>query len=168
MKDPNFMRTAVYLCEHSEDSSFGLVMNRPFEQHLEDVIPDLRGMTIPLFYGGPVQTDTLHFLHTLPDLIPDAQLVSDGVYWGGDFASVIDLIIAQRLELDQIRFYLGYSGWGVGQLPAEIAEQSWLTVQGSADLVFHDAPEDIWKLAVQQLDKSFHPIIHYPTDPRLN
>ncbi|MCA0383669.1 MAG: YqgE/AlgH family protein [Bacteroidetes bacterium] len=168
LKDPNFMRTAVYLCEHSEDSSFGLVMNRPFEQQLDDFIPALDGMAIPLFYGGPVQTDTLHILHTLPDAIPNATQVSNGVYWGGDFPSIIDLIVAQQLDLDRIRFYLGYSGWGTGQLEGEIAEKSWLTVAGGPSLVFHPEPEDIWKMAVQQLDKSFHPIIHYPIDPQLN
>lgn len=162
------MRTAVYLCEHNEQGSFGLVLNRPFEQCLEDVIPDLQGMSIPLFYGGPVQPDTLHFLHTLPNEIPNAQQVSNGLYWGGDFATVIDLIVGQRLDLNQIRFYLGYSGWGQGQLASEMAEQTWLTVAGSASLVFHQEPAVIWKMAVQQLDKSFHPIIHYPTDPQLN
>lgn len=168
LKDPNFMRTVVYLCEHTGESSFGLVLNRPLAQYLDDFIPDLRGMSIPLFYGGPVQEDTLHFLHTLPDLIPDAEPVSNGIYRGGDFARVIDLIVSQRLELDQIRFYLGYSGWGAGQLTAELKEKSWLTVQGSPSLVLHEQPENLWKVAVQQLDQEFHPIIHYPIDPQLN
>lgn len=168
LKDPNFMRTAVFLCEHNEEGSFGFVLNRPFEQRLEDLIPDLDGISIPVYYGGPVQPDTLHFLHNIPELVGGAQQVLPSVHWGGDFKEVIRLIKQKGLDLNNIRLFLGYSGWTNGQLIEELQQKCWLTVAGSRRLVFHSNPVEVWKDAVRELDESFHPIIHYPIDPSLN
>jgi putative transcriptional regulator len=168
LRDPNFMRTAVFLCEHNEEGSFGFVLNRPFEQRLDEFIPDLEGYSIPVYYGGPVQPDTLHFLHNIPELSNGANKVIDEVYWGGDFKQIISLINTRQLDLDRIRFFLGYSGWSEGQLNEEITSKSWLTVEGTRGLVFHRQPQDVWKDAIRQLDESYHQIIHYPIDPQLN
>ena len=168
LKDPNFMRTAVFLCEHNEEGSFGFVLNRPFEQRLDEFVPDLEGFVIPVYYGGPVQPDTLHFLHNIPALQPDAQKIFDDVYWGGDFREVIRLIKSRELDLDNIRFFLGYSGWSEGQLGDELEEKSWLTVKGTHKLVFGTETGEVWKEAVLQLEEQYHPIVHYPIDPQLN
>jgi putative transcriptional regulator len=168
LKDPHFMRTVVFLCEHSAQGSFGFVLNRPFEQTLDEFVPELEGNMIPVFYGGPVQPDTLHFLHCMPLLIPGGQKVVNGVYWGGDFKKVIDLIKSQELKLDKIKFFLGYSGWSDGQLLSEISEKSWLTSLGHGDIVFHTEAGSVWPEAIRELDDKYHPIIHYPIDPQLN
>ncbi len=168
LKDPNFMRTVVLLCEHTPDGSLGFVLNRPFEQRLDDFIPELEGYSIPVYYGGPVQPDTLHFIHALPDHVPDGQRIAEGVYWGGNFNEVIQLIRDRALDLSRIRFFLGYSGWSTDQLTDELKEKSWLTVVGNRKLIFHRKAGEIWKEAVKELDESFHEIINYPIDPQLN
>lgn len=168
LKDPNFMRTAVFLCEHNEEGSFGFVLNRPFEQRLDEFVPDLEGFVIPVYFGGPVQPDTLHFLHNIPALKPQAQKIFDDVYWGGDFTEVIRLIKDRQLDLDKIRFFLGYSGWSEGQLEDELEQKSWLTVKGNNKLVFGTETGEVWKEAVLQLEEQYHPIVHYPIDPQLN
>jgi putative transcriptional regulator len=168
LKDPNFMRTAVLLCEHNEQGSFGFVLNRRFDQSLNDFIPDLSGYEIPVHYGGPVEPDTIHFLHNLPHLADEAVAVLPGVYWGGDFKKVIELIQDQMLDMKNIRFFLGYSGWSAGQLDMELKENSWLTVGGSSGMVFHPEPANAWRDAVKQLDGSYHQILNYPIDPQLN
>ena len=66
LKDPNFMRTVVFLCEHEQQGSFGFVLNRKYENTIDELIPELEGHKISLFYGGPVQMDTIHFLHQYP------------------------------------------------------------------------------------------------------
>jgi putative transcriptional regulator len=168
LKDPYFIRSVVFLCEHNPDGSFGFVLNRPFEQTLDEFIPDLKGYVIPVFYGGPVQSNTLHFLHDLPDIIPGGQQVAKGVYWGGDFEKVIELIRNGDLEIEKIRFFLGYSGWSSGQLDDEITEKSWLTSMGHAGLVFHPDAGEVWRDAIREMDDRFHPIMYYPIDPQLN
>ncbi len=168
LRDPNFMRTVVFLCKHSNQGSFGFVLNRPYEQTLDEFVPELEGFSIPVFYGGPVQPDTLHFLHNIPKRIPGSQHVISGVYWGGDFNRVIELIRNRDLDKDNIRFFLGYSGWSEGQLEEEITGKSWLTTMGNDGLVFHTQAGEIWRQAIHEMDDKYHPIVHYPIDPQLN
>lgn len=168
LKDPNFMRTVVLLCEHKDEGSFGLVINRTFEQTLDQLMNDLEGYAVPVYYGGPVQMDTLHFLHELPDEIPGGQKITKDIYWGGDFDIVIDMLKKGTLDLNKIRFYLGYSGWGNGQLNDEMKEKSWLTVDATRKIVFHTQIDAIWKEAVKSMGGQFEQLIHYPIDPQLN
>src|SRR5678809_539151 len=88
LKDPNFMRTVVFLCEHQQQGSFGFVLNRKYENTIDQIVPELDGYKLPVYYGGPVQTDTLHFLHQYPAEIPGSVEVIKGVHWGGDFDMV--------------------------------------------------------------------------------
>lgn len=168
LRDPNFIRTVVFLCEHNDNGSFGFVLNRPYEQTLDLFVPELEGYKVPVFYGGPVKPDTLHFLHVEPDLIPGSLEITDGIFWGGNFEVIIKLIKQSKLNWDHIRFYLGYSGWSEGQLMDEISEKSWLTAMGQQYLVFHDQVNEIWRDAIRELDVKYHPIAHYPIDPQLN
>ncbi|MEO6220326.1 MAG: YqgE/AlgH family protein, partial [Ginsengibacter sp.] len=89
LKDPNFMRTVIFLCEHKEEGSFGFVINKLFPSTLGEIIPELEEFKIPLYFGGPVQKDTIHFLHQYPDIISGGEEVFDGVYWGGNFESLV-------------------------------------------------------------------------------
>jgi putative transcriptional regulator len=168
LKDPNFMRTVVFICDHRPDGSFGFVLNRRYKQTLNELLPDMNDFPITVNYGGPVQNDTLHFIHAQPELIPDGKEVTDGIYWGGNFETVLALIQNRSLDLNRIRFFLGYSGWSDGQLDQEMQEKSWLTVPGSQKLVFHAKPEVAWKDAVRQLGAPYQEIINYPIDPSLN
>ena len=168
LKDPNFLRTVVFICEHKEEGSFGFVLNRPFENTLDELIPDAEGFNIPVFYGGPVQGDTIHFLHQYPDEIPGGLEVMNGVYWGGAFDRVVEMIRSGEIDLNRIRFYIGYSGWGNGQLNEELCEKLWLTVQAQPALVFHANAEEIWKDALKHLGGDYEMMIHFPIDPQLN
>ena len=168
LKDPNFLRTVVLLCEHQPEGSFGFVLNRPLENSLDELIPELEGYPIPVFDGGPVQKDSLHFLHRLPEEIPGGQEIVPGIFWGGDFDAVITLLQEGRMNLDKIRFFIGYSGWGEGQLDTEMSEKTWLTVKATQQLVFHEKHEEIWKEAIRHLGGEFEMMINFPLDPQLN
>jgi putative transcriptional regulator len=137
LKDPNFMRTVVFLCDHQEEGSFGFVINKLFDHTLDELMNDLDELKLPVFYGGPMQMDTIHFLHQYPELIPGSYEVLDGIFWGGDFETAISLIRSGNINPEKIRFYIGYSGWGSGQLNDELKEKSWLKVEGTRKLVFH-------------------------------
>jgi putative transcriptional regulator len=168
LKDPNFLRTVVFLCEHREDGSFGFVLNRKYENTLDELIPDVEGFKLPVYYGGPVQLDTIHFLHQYPDDIPGGEEVMKGVYWGGDFTKAVELIKSGDMDFNKIRFYIGYSGWRDGQLNEEIKEKSWLTVKANRKLIFQTSPENVWKDSLKHLGGDYEMMIHFPTDPQLN
>ncbi|MGN6418932.1 MAG: YqgE/AlgH family protein [Pseudobacter sp.] len=168
LKDPNFMRTVVFLCDHQEEGSFGFVINKTFNHTLDELMNDLEELKLPVFYGGPVQMDTIHFLHQYPDLIPGSFQVMDGIYWGGDFETAISLIKEGSLDLTRIRFYIGYSGWGNGQLADELKEKSWLTAQATRKLVFHKNIDEIWKDSLKELGGDYEMMANFPIDPQLN
>jgi putative transcriptional regulator len=168
LKDPNFLRTVVFLCEHKEEGSFGFVLNRQYQNTLDELIPELEDHKFPVYYGGPVQQDTIHFLHQYPDEIPGGIEVLKGVYWGGDFDLVIDMIKKGTIDPARIRFYIGYSGWSTGQLTTEMTEKTWLTVKATRPLIFHSNYEEIWKDALRQLGGEYEIMINFPIDPQLN
>ncbi|HEX6181293.1 MAG TPA: YqgE/AlgH family protein [Chitinophagaceae bacterium] len=168
LKDPNFMRTVVFLCEHQEEGSFGFVLNRSYEYTLNELVSGLDDLKIPVFYGGPVQIDTIHFLHQYPELIPGGYEITDGIYWGGEFETAINLIRNKEIDPHRIRFYIGYSGWGSGQLSDELKEKSWLTVQANRKIIFHKKADEIWKDSLRLLGGDYEMMINFPIDPQLN
>jgi putative transcriptional regulator len=156
LKDPNFKRTVVLLCEHQDAGSFGFVLNRELEQTLEELLPDLEGMDNPVYYGGPVQKDTLHFLHQYPELIP------------GGFDLAIQFLREKKIDPDKIRFFIGYSGWTGGQLELELKENSWLLTPALQELVFHRKMDEIWKDSLRNMGGDYEMMINFPVDPSLN
>ena len=168
LKDPNFLRTVVILCEHQDEGSFGFVLNRKYENTLDELIPELDGHQLPLFYGGPVQVDTIHFLHQYPEEIPGGIEIMKGVFWGGDFDKVVDMIKNNEIDSAKIRFYIGYSGWSEGQLSNEMNEKTWLTVKATRKIVFHADYLQIWKESLRQLGGDYEMMINFPIDPQLN
>jgi putative transcriptional regulator len=91
-----------------------------------------------------------------------------GVYWGGDFDSVIALINSGKADPEKIRFYIGYSGWSPGQLKTEMEEKTWLTVEAVRKLIFHPNAEEIWKDSLKHLGGEYEMMINFPIDPQLN
>ncbi|HAN40219.1 MAG TPA: hypothetical protein DCQ29_15050 [Chitinophagaceae bacterium] len=169
LKDANFIRTVVLLCSFDDsDGGFGFVMNRKSEQTLADVLEAAPFPQFPLYYGGPVQLDTLHFIHTVPHLIPDGVLIGNGMYWSGDFDKVLLHLGNQAIGQHEIKFFLGYSGWSEGQLEEEVEEGSWLLTPATPTLVFETPVDALWQQSVLQLGDAYKEVIHYPIDPQLN
>lgn len=168
LKDPNFSRTVVLLCEHQEEGSFGFVLNKTISLKLEDIVQEAAGLQCQLYDGGPVQKDTLHFLHRKPELVSGGIEVFDGIYWGGDFEEVLAGLRDGRLKMDDIRFFIGYSGWSAGQLSDELQQKSWITRQADRSLVFHQNKDLVWQEALKELGGEYRQMVNYPTDPQLN
>ncbi len=168
LKDPHFLRTVLLLCEHNEEGSFGLVVNRLLPLRLSDLLTDFQDMDFPVYYGGPVDTNTLHILHRVPALMTGSQPLQKNIFWGGDIEIVKELVNQKNLSRNDIRFYLGYSGWSAGQLKQEIKDETWITGKGNQDLVFMQHPVNCWKMALQTLGEPYVQMVSYPIDPQLN
>ncbi len=168
LKDPNFMRSVIIICEHQVAGSFGFVLNKEYPQELSNLVSELENSDFPVYYGGPVQQDTVHFLHQCPELIPGGFEIVDGIYWGGDFDQVVHLVNSKALTHNDIRFFLGYSGWGEGQLEEEMKQKSWITSEANKQLIFKLDAGNIWKVALKQLGGEYEQMVNYPIDPQLN
>ncbi len=168
LKDKNFIRSVIYLCSHHAEGSLGFTLNKKTNLKLNQIIPGLDSCTVPVYAGGPVGLDTIHFLHQLPELIPDSQQVAANIYWGGDFETLKDLMRKDLINLKKIKFFIGYSGWSPGQLENEIEEKTWLSSGSNYSIIFNTPDDEIWKQSIKLLGPKFEPLINYPIDPQLN
>ncbi len=166
LMDPNFRRSVVLLCEHNEEGSFGLILNRPLELHLNDVLDDVAPCEDALSLGGPVEPNTLHFLHGNPE-VAGAVEIYDGIYWGGDFEAIKDLARANGAA-EPLRFFLGYAGWGAEQLRTEMEDAGWILAEAEAALVFPEDPRQLWRTILRRMGGEYALLANYPDDPRLN
>jgi len=133
--DSNFERSVVYLVEHNEEGSLGLVLNYPLEEALNSKLKAEVGIGSDFYQGGPVELNTLHFLHQ-NDTIEDAQKIQEGVYWGGNLNQAIETLDLLPHLKNEYKFFLGYSGWAAGQLQEELQENTWIVSDIHQDFIF--------------------------------
>ncbi|MBS1489685.1 MAG: YqgE/AlgH family protein [Bacteroidetes bacterium] len=168
LADPNFDRTIILLCEHNDDGTIGFVLNRPTESTVGSLVSDLSHVENSACLGGPVQQDTLHYLHRHPD-VAGAVKVADGIFWGGDFEDIIDKLKTGQANQDDIKFFLGYSGWSYGQLEEEIKTNSWIVSDRvSEELIFETEFDLMWRATLKAMGGRFSMYSNYPVDPTLN
>lgn len=168
LQDPHFSRTVVLICEHQPVGSFGLVLNQPMNLLLSDIVPAAPDLQLPVLCGGPVANDTLHFIHRRPDLLQDSIRLKGDIAWNGDFFQIIHYLKSGKLEEADILFFLGYSGWGEGQLQHELQEKTWITSDISNSLLFETEPKARWQNALLEMQGEYVQMANYPIDPQLN
>jgi len=169
LPDPNFERSVILLCEHNEEGTLGFVLNKPTEYQLSDVIEEVGSYEKKLYNGGPVQMNTLHFIHRSAQAISDSAPLGNGMLWGGNFEELLSLINTRQLAPEDVRFFVGYSGWGPGQLEDELKENSWFVYkQANAQDVFDRSANDLWRKGLRDMGGKYRMFSNYPTDPRLN
>lgn len=173
MENDFFHRSVILLCEHNEDGSFGFVLNNYNEvklsefDNMSDVDANCDEFRISL--GGPVSSKNLYYIHTLGDLIPDSIHVVADIYAGGDFDALKKLINDGKVQPNQVRFFLGYSGWVEKQLNGELKQNSWLVadINDSADIMNVNY-EGIWKDYMEKQGGKYKAFANFPKDPALN
>jgi putative transcriptional regulator len=165
--DPSFSRSVVLICEHGPEGTVGFSLNRPTEHTLGDLLPELYTPLLPVFQGGPVQLDTLHMLHRTPLAFGGTE-VADGIYWGGSYEALQEAVLHNSYQPIDLRLFVGYSGWGAGQLEKELEEGSWLVANVTPELIFETDPELLWRRAIESLGDDFAYLINMPVNPQLN
>ncbi|MFT4203260.1 MAG: YqgE/AlgH family protein [Chitinophagaceae bacterium] len=168
LKDNSFSRSVVLLCEADVNGALGFIINKSLPHRLCDLIVEMQGVEFPILYGGPVRMDLMHFLHSIPDKIFGGIAVGDGIYWGGNFDTMLHLIKTGEANTENLRLILGQSGWTENQLQSEIHENTWLSTKAKRRIVFGSDMENIWKESVRLMGKQYAEIINYPLDPSLN
>lgn len=169
MYDENFRRTVVLICSHDEENgTMGIILNRPINVQLNEVVDGFPFFKAKLFLGGPVATDTLQFLHSMGDEIEGSIKLSEHVYWGGNFEQIRTMINTGSVKADDIRFYLGYSGWAAGQLLQELKSNSWIVAKANYRHVFQSDSNLLWRQIMKELGGIYATMAGYPENPVLN
>ena len=164
MNDGFFNRTVVLLCEHTRRSSFGFVLNKRLDININDILVDFPDMDSEVFCGGPVSNDNLYYLHNVGDLIEDSSEIAPGIFWGGDFNTLRTLIDTKIIESQNIRFFVGYSGWDKEQLDQEFADKSWVIAEPDPKYIFENQVpyQDMWEDVLAEKGNTFSVIAQIP------
>jgi putative transcriptional regulator len=170
LPDPNFSRTVVLLTEHNDSGTFGLVLNKLTDLTLDTVLGRNDFPEIPIYQGGPVQLDTLHFIHSFGGALSGSIKIMEGLWWGGDFAALSEIICSDDYKKEQFKFFIGYSGWSAGQLKDEIVHESWLLgkVHPKEALARNSDNKLLWNRAMKNRGGSDKYMANSPLDPQWN
>jgi len=168
LPDTFFNRTIVYLTDHSDEGSVGFIINKKLEIKVCDAIDGFDEWKDFLGMGGPVGPDTLHYIHTLGDHIPNSVHIDKNIFWGGDIEAVKTLISLKKITESQIRFFLGYSGWSSGQLERELKENSWVIARTKAEVIMTKRGNDTWKQVLRSLNNKYRIWAEFPDSPEMN
>ena len=166
--DYYFKRSVVLLAEHNEDGSFGLIMNKPLNARFNDIVKDFPDFDTRVFLGGPVQNNNLFFVHSKGDVIDDSQEIIRGLFWGGNLEQIKEMMKLNQINKEEIRFYVGYSGWGSNQLEDELKRNSWLVSDIELDVLLNTHPDRLWDRVLRDLGSKYSHWKNFPSDPGLN
>lgn len=167
--DDYFERSVVYLCEHNQEGSFGFVLNNLVEINLNDLNDQFPSINSQISTGGPVETESMFFIHTLGSKLNESIEISNGIFVGGDFAQLYTFIEENHIQENQIRFFLGYSGWAKGQLEAEIKENAWVVAEiDDCNEIMKTHTPDAWKYFMTKLGSKYQFMTNFPIDPNEN
>jgi putative transcriptional regulator len=163
--DPNFRRTVVLMTHHDDEGAVGLVLSRPSELEIAEAVPDLGELPYTdevVYIGGPVQPEAVVVLVELDEADDSVESIVGNVgYLPPDLAP-------DDLAVGRARVFAGYSGWGPGQLEAELEEPAWIIATALPDDVFAPDPDELWRTVLQRKGGKFSLIATMPYDPRLN
>lgn len=168
MLDPNFKRSAVLLCEHSDEGTIGFILNKKLDMRVDALINGFPEFDAKVFFGGPVQTDTIHYIHNVGDLLEDSRQIGDGVWWGGSFEQLKFLIGSKLLTPQNIRFFVGYAGWSEGQLEEEMETGSWVIANMDPNYVFKSKPDALWSQIMSNKGDHYTVIANMPDSVTYN
>jgi len=168
LRDEYFKRSIVLLAEYGNEGALGFVLNKPVNMAVSKLVKDFPEADIPVYLGGPVSTNTLHYIHTLGDLLPDSKSIFSEIYLGGDFERLKKLIEQGVATRNNLRFFIGYSGWDAGQLERELSENSWVIAKLRVNQIMMGNDQEIWKKVLRDLGKKYKLWADFPENPGLN
>lgn len=167
--DQFFGRSVILVVEHSVGSgTMGLMLNKPMPLFLSDILSgfDANG-DIPVYRGGPLSMDRLFYLHTLAH-VQGALNIVDDLFLNGDFDAIRDYIVQGNPVKGKLRFFLGYSGWGEGQLREEVLDNTWMVGHGGCACVMDDNVPRLWENELSKLGDKYRLWSHFPQIPTFN
>lgn len=166
--DISFSRAVVLIAEHTPEGSVGFILNKPLSHTLNELIAEIH-IPFPIYNGGPVEQDNLYFIHSIPQYIKGSIEIGEGLFWGGHFKTLVNAINDGRVNKENIKFFLGYSGWASKQLYNEVHSKSWITsVVKDLKGIVKKNPLELWKEKLKELGGEYLIWSNTPENPNLN
>jgi putative transcriptional regulator len=168
LKEEFFRRSVVLVCEHDDKGTFGFVLNHYLEDDLHQIDNQFPDIQARVSIGGPVDTTNLFYIHSFSDIEHSFEIL-DGLYFGGKYEQIQELLINDETARQRIRFFIGYSGWAEGQLNDELAENGWIVADNiSLEDVLSTRDDEFWKHCLEKQGDRFKIIANFPINPEKN
>jgi len=167
--DDYFSRSMVFICNQNDDGYFGFVLNKYIENDINDFIENFPSINTEISIGGPVDTSNLFYIHSLGKEIPNSIAISAGLFIGGDFNTLKNTLLIDPNKANQVRFFVGYSGWGAGQLEKEIKDKAWIVLNNlKKEDILDTSHSDIWVEMMEKLGGKYKMMAKFPQNPSDN
>ncbi|MGQ9847277.1 MAG: YqgE/AlgH family protein [Bacteroidales bacterium] len=163
-----FGRSVVLITEHGDMGSIGYVLNKPSGFIISQLLPMFKNFSTQVFIGGPVATNTVHFIYKSDKPISKSTQIDKNLYWGGDINDLYEQMIKNKLPENDVRFFVGYSGWGKNQLENELKNGYWIVSSLTNNFLFEEDASVLWKRSVLMLERKYHFWLNVPINPSLN
>lgn len=161
-----FRRSVILLCEHSSEGSFGFVLNNLLDIDLHEIDQDFPNIKAIISVGGPVETESLFYIHSFGSLVSESTPINDELSIGGNFEQIKSLLNENEKNRLKIRFFLGYSGWDKLQLAREMNENSWIVATNiSNEEILAIPKKDFWQMCIEKQGDRFKTISKFPINP---
>lgn len=131
-----FEDAVIIVTEFNAKGAAGFILNKPFARKLNELQEFSHVIGFPLYNGGPVDQEHLFFIHRRPDIIKEGQAIGAGIFAGGDFTQAVTAINNLNITEKDIKIFIGYCGWDVTELEAEVEEGSWEIESNNAETIF--------------------------------
>lgn len=166
--DVYFGRSVVLICEHNDEGTFGFVLNNYIDVDLHQLDGNFPNINARISFGGPVSKENLYYIHSFSDITNTLE-IREGLYYGGDFDEITDRIKNAKNPNKEIRFFVGYSGWSVGQLDEEIKNENWITANNiSTENIIDTKLDDLWRICLEKQGQRFQLMTKFPRNPMDN
>ena len=166
--DSIFSKSVILLTHYSYNESIGFILNHPTKLYLSHLYKNL-SLDFQIFLGGPVDKQSLYYIHTLGSVIPKSIKISENIYFGGEFNLILKLINNGSISQNEIKFFIGYSGWGENQLDDEIKNDSWIVSNISdQNICMTKSNEQLWRDFIKEMGDKYAIWANLPKNPSLN
>jgi putative transcriptional regulator len=166
--DVDFHRSVILITASNKENVTGHIINKKINYDLNELITELN-ITVPLFYGGPVENDRLFFIYKTSIKVPGSKKISNNIYWCGDFNIIIENLNNKLISPEDVMFFLGYSGWEKEQLNNELLDKNWkINEDSTSDYLFLKNTDTIWKDSIKSFGDEFILWHNTPKNPNYN
>lgn len=169
LSDDYFSRSVIFLCDHNKEGSFGFVLNKYVDTKISDFVKGFPEIETKISIGGPVDMSNLFYIHSFGEKVKGSIKTSNELFIGGDFNDVKKILTEDESAANNIRFFIGYSGWDEGQLSSELDSKSWIVLNDmSKDAILDSSNENIWEDTMRNLGGKFELMSKFPINPSDN
>ena len=168
VNDLEFNKAVILIVKNDNEGTIGFILNKKSNYLLSDINSGSKELNIPIYKGGPVMMDTLHFIHKKTKLFKKSIKITNEIFWGNEFEKAVQLLSDKKINPKEIKFFIGYSGWDDTQLENEVDEKSWLITKTYSTKEIFDFEKLLWKNSLEKFGDYYKLWSNSPENPNHN